>query len=95
MDAGFARFCAALGEQVRTLRRDRAMTQEDMIDHGFTVRHYQRIEAGRSITLVTIWKLARALGVPPRSILPAGFSPAASGPAEGTRRRTGRRRHRG
>lgn len=51
------------------------MTQEDMMDHGFSVRHYQRIEAGLSINLLTVWNLARAFGVPPRSILPEGTSP--------------------
>ena len=34
-------------------------------------RHYQRIEAGRSVTLQTLWKLARAFGVSPRQIIPA------------------------
>jgi transcriptional regulator with XRE-family HTH domain len=81
MDAGFESFCVALGRRVRDLRTRRGMTQEDMLDHGFVVRHYQRIEAGRSITLATVWKLARAFGVQPRLILPAG------GRARGSRRR--------
>jgi transcriptional regulator with XRE-family HTH domain len=41
-----------------------------MMDLGFSLRHYQRIEAGRSITLRTMWKLAKAFKVPPREILP-------------------------
>jgi transcriptional regulator with XRE-family HTH domain len=40
------------------------------MDRGFSLRHYQRIEAGRSITLRTMWKLAKAFKVPPREILP-------------------------
>ena len=52
------------------------MTQEDMMDHGFSVRHYQRIEAGLSINLLTVWNLARAFGVSPRAILPEGTSPS-------------------
>lgn len=70
MDAGFDRYCARLGRQVRELRVERGLTQEDMMERGFSLRHYQRIEAGRSITLATLWKLARAFGVEPREILP-------------------------
>ena len=59
------------GRHVRALREARALTQEDMMDLGFSLRHYQRIEAGRSITLRTMWKLAKAVKVPPREILPS------------------------
>jgi transcriptional regulator with XRE-family HTH domain len=61
---------------MRVLRRARGLTQEDMAEHGFAVRHYQRIEAGRSVSLQTIWKLARAFGVSPRVILPDTVSTA-------------------
>jgi transcriptional regulator with XRE-family HTH domain len=71
MDPGFLSFCAAFGDRVRALRRARGLTQEDMMERGFVLRHYQRIEAGRSITLQTLWKLARAFGVSPRLVLPA------------------------
>ena len=40
------------------------------MDHGFSLRHYQRIEAGRSVTLATVWKLAKAFRVQPRELLP-------------------------
>lgn len=59
------------GRHVRALREARALTQEDMMDLGFSLRHYQRIEAGRSITLRTMWKLAKAFKVQPREILPS------------------------
>ncbi len=55
---------------MRALREARDLTQEDMMELGFSLRHYQRIEAGRSITLRTMWKLAKAFKVPPREILP-------------------------
>ncbi len=38
------------------------------MERGFSLRHYQRIEAGRSVTLRTIWKLAGAFGVNPRDL---------------------------
>ncbi|MHB8420601.1 MAG: helix-turn-helix domain-containing protein [Myxococcales bacterium] len=66
----FDAFCARLGQRVRRLRERRGLTQEDMMDRGFSLRHYQRIEAGRSVTLRTVWKLARAFGLQPRDLLP-------------------------
>jgi transcriptional regulator with XRE-family HTH domain len=71
MDASFDRYCARLGRHVRELRVKHGLTQEDMMDRGFSLRHYQRIEAGRSITLATLWKLARAFDIDPRDVLPA------------------------
>ncbi len=70
MDARFDQFCRRFGERVREVRAKRGLTQEDMMEHGFSLRHYQRIEAGRSVTLATIWKLARAFDVQPRDLLP-------------------------
>jgi transcriptional regulator with XRE-family HTH domain len=67
----FSGFCRVFGRHVRALREARALTQEDMMDLGFSLRHYQRIEAGRSITLRTMWKLAKAFKVQPREILPS------------------------
>jgi transcriptional regulator with XRE-family HTH domain len=66
----FSGFCRVFGRHVRALREARALTQEDMMDLGFSLRHYQRIEAGRSITLRTMWKLAKAFKMPMREILP-------------------------
>ena len=66
----FEDFCRDLGRRVQRLRARRRLTQEDMMDLGFSLRHYQRIEAGRSVTLRTLWKLASALKVPIRDLLP-------------------------
>lgn len=38
-------------------------SQEAMIEHGFATRHYQRIEAGLQINMVTALKLAEAFEV--------------------------------
>lgn len=70
MDRSFERFCESFGRRVRALRERRGLTQEDMMERGFSIRHYQRIEAGRSVTLRTIWKLARAFDVKPSGLLP-------------------------
>jgi transcriptional regulator with XRE-family HTH domain len=70
VEPSFERYCESFGLRVRSLRERRGLTQEDMTDRGFSLRHYQRIEAGRSVTLWTIWKLARAFDVNPRDLLP-------------------------
>ena len=70
MAADFDNFCERFGKRVRELRKKHGLTQEDMMERGFSLRHYQRIEAGRSVTLKTIWKLAKAFGVSARELLP-------------------------
>jgi transcriptional regulator with XRE-family HTH domain len=76
-DADFDRYCVSFGRGIRRLRLSQELTQEDMMALGFSLRHYQRIEAGRSITLRTLLKLARAFRVQPRDLLPP------AGPARG------------
>jgi hypothetical protein len=52
----YARFFRALGHRIRSYRTERQLSQEDMISRGFSVRHWQMIEAGRPVnrhTLVT------------------------------------------
>jgi transcriptional regulator with XRE-family HTH domain len=68
--ADFDRYCTRLGARVRELRVERDLTQEDMMERGFSLRHYQRIEAGRSVTVRTLWKLSKAFGVQPCDLLP-------------------------
>jgi transcriptional regulator with XRE-family HTH domain len=58
------------GARVRELRTEQGRTQEDMMERGFSLRHYQRIEAGRSVTVRTLWKLSKAFGVEPSVLLP-------------------------
>lgn len=70
MDAGFERYCQRFGRHVKKLRVERQLTQEDMMERGFSLRHYQRIEAGRSVTLATMWKLASAFNIEVREVLP-------------------------
>lgn len=39
------------------------MVQEDVIDYGFSVRHYQQLEAGRPHSLTTLFRIAKMLRV--------------------------------
>lgn len=70
MEPAFKDFCVKFGKRVKNLREKRNWTQEDMMDAGFSLRHYQRIEAGRSVTISTLWKLAKAFRVNPKDLLP-------------------------
>jgi len=56
-------FFRALGQRVKKLRSSRGYTQEDMIGHGFSARHWQQIEAGRPITVTTLLRICDTFGV--------------------------------
>jgi transcriptional regulator with XRE-family HTH domain len=73
-----AAFFTGLGQRLKTMREDRGWRQEDMLSHGFSVRHWQRIEAGKSITVSTLLRIADAFAQPPETII-AG--PVIAGPA--------------
>ena len=50
MKKAHAAFFAELGPRFRALRHERGWNQEDMMSYGFALRHWQRIENGKSIT---------------------------------------------
>jgi predicted nucleic acid-binding Zn ribbon protein len=60
LPAAYARFFRALGHRIRTLRAERKLSQEDMITHGFSVRHWQMVEAGRPCTVFTLLRICDA-----------------------------------
>lgn len=64
-----AAFFAALGPRLKAMREERHWRQEDMLSHGFSLRHWQRIEAGKSITVTTLLKIADAFGQAPEAII--------------------------
>lgn len=47
-----------LGNRIKTIRLKKGVTQEAMINEGFSLRFYQRIEAGKPTTLKTLLKIA-------------------------------------
>ena len=57
---GQQRFFHRLGKRVRELRKKNGYSQEDMISYGFSARHWQQIEAGRSITVATLLRICGA-----------------------------------
>lgn len=59
MERDYDRFLIRVAKNIGSARRARALTQEDMIKHGFSYRHYQRIESGRNApNLQTLHRLA-------------------------------------
>jgi transcriptional regulator with XRE-family HTH domain len=64
-----AEFFAALGPRIQRLRKRAGYSQEDMISFGYDVRYWQRIEAGRPITLRTLLRICRILGVSMESVV--------------------------
>lgn len=70
------KFFAALGQRIQALRKRRGYSQEDMISFGYTVRYWQRIEAGKPITLRTLLRICRTLDTTMEAIV-RGLGPEA------------------
>jgi transcriptional regulator with XRE-family HTH domain len=70
------KFFAALGQRIQALRKRRGYSQEDMISFGYTVRYWQRIEAGKPITLRTLLRICRILSTTMESTV-RGLGPEA------------------
>lgn len=70
LPAGYRRFVRALGHRIRT---ERKLSQEDMISYGFSVRHWQMIEAGRPSTLFTLLRICEAFGIQPEQLVAGLF----------------------
>jgi hypothetical protein len=64
LPANFANFFRALGHEIRNCRTARKLSQEDMISYGFSVRHWQMMEAGRPITVFTLLRVCEAFDIP-------------------------------
>ena len=71
-----SKFFTALGQRIQKLRKRRGYSQEDMISFGYTVRYWQRIEAGKPITLRTLLRICGILGTTAEAVV-RGLGPAA------------------
>ena len=69
LPAGYRLFFRALGHRIRSYRTERHLSQEDMISYGFSVRHWQMIEAGRPFTLVTFLRICDAFNLTPEHLV--------------------------
>jgi transcriptional regulator with XRE-family HTH domain len=57
-------FFRELGARIRKLREEAGYSQEDMLSHGYSVRYWQRVEAGKPITLRTLLRICRLFSTP-------------------------------
>jgi len=64
LPAHYALFFRGLGDEIRACRLARKLSQEDMISYGFSVRHWQMMEAGRPITVFTLLRVCDAFDIP-------------------------------
>jgi len=59
-----SQFFKGLGARVKRLREEAGYSQEDMLSHGYSVRYWQKIEAGKPITLRTLLRICRLFSKP-------------------------------
>lgn len=64
LPASYARFFRALGNRVLSYREESGLSQEDMVFYGFSVRHWQMIEAGRPMTVFTLLRVSDTFQIP-------------------------------
>ena len=62
-----------LGVRYRKMRLEREMVQEDVLAHGFSVRHYQQLEAGRPHSLKTFFRLSKMFAIHPEELIKGIF----------------------
>jgi transcriptional regulator with XRE-family HTH domain len=62
-----------LGERYRKVRFQRKMVQEDVLGHGFSVRHYQQLESGRAHSLRTFFRVAKMFAIDPEKLIKGVF----------------------
>ena len=65
----YTQFFRSLGKHLRDERVRHRYTQEDMIAHGFSARHWQQIEAGRSITIKTLLRACSTFDIKPSTLI--------------------------
>jgi transcriptional regulator with XRE-family HTH domain len=69
MKNDYSKVFKELGARYRKMRLKNGLVQEDAIEHGFSVRHYQQLEAGRSHTVVTLLRVAAMFKADPAGLL--------------------------
>ncbi len=63
-DKAYDRMVEKIAENVAKIRKAKGLTQEDMVEKGFSYRHYQRVESGtHSPNLLTLFRLSQAFKV--------------------------------
>lgn len=71
-DKNFENFSLKVQKNIQSLRINNELSQEDMMEYELSLRSIQRIEntaQTANITLLTIFRLAKAFGVKPKDLL--------------------------
>jgi transcriptional regulator with XRE-family HTH domain len=71
-DADFERFARKVQKKIKALRKERGLSQEDLMDYEISLRTIQRIEQEKeavNITLLTLNRLSKALGIKTKDLL--------------------------
>jgi transcriptional regulator with XRE-family HTH domain len=63
-----------LGARYRKVRLERKMVQEDVLAHGFSVRHYQQLESGRPHSLKTFFRVTKMFNIDPEKLIKGVFN---------------------
>lgn len=59
-ESNYERLLGMISSNIKFKRKERGLTQNDMVDYGFELRNYQRIESGsHSPSLFTLHRLAQ------------------------------------
>ncbi|WP_413612882.1 helix-turn-helix domain-containing protein [Bdellovibrio sp. HCB-110] len=54
------KFLKKLGARLRDLRHKKGWTLEEAEEHGWSNwRHLQKMEAGKNVTIITLWKVSK------------------------------------
>lgn len=62
--AEFDKLIRKIASNIKKYRLKSGLTQQDMIEHGFNYRHYQRLESGKSgINLFTLYRLSKTFKI--------------------------------
>lgn len=62
--ANLARFMRRLGYRLRTERRGAGLTEEDLMEHNFNPKQWQRLETGRQgASMGTLLRVCEVLGI--------------------------------
>ena len=66
----YDRLLQKIAKNIKSARKKKCLTQEDMTNYGFNYRYYQRIESGKySMNLYTLHRLALVFKIPLTELL--------------------------
>jgi transcriptional regulator with XRE-family HTH domain len=64
-----AQFFKDLGARIKALREKAGLRQEDMISRDYSVRYWQKVEAGKPITLRTLLRICNLFSTPMHEVV--------------------------